>query len=226
MNKERLFSRVLPQFLISAVLVLSLAGTASSDTVELTGGQRVEGQVKQVNSVVVSVIVGGKTISFERPKVLAIYFGSFSPTQASPQPALLKEALQALKDLESVTRAGVTYADYTPRVSETKIRVDRYLGSKNADANIKRLMDEAMGLYVFAREAWSSRIRNDKGDQIYNHGKINLCPGLREYIDSRQPNPPLTIQEVREIAVWESMPALWKCASDRITDIEKTSGLE
>jgi hypothetical protein len=211
--------------LFSALVAVLLPGLACADVVEFTTGQRVEGQLKQVTAASVIIAVGGQTITFERAKVRAIYFGA-APPAAGAQPTLLKEALRALKSLQSVSRAGVIYRDYTPRVSDTKIHVDGYLESRAADQRIKKLMAEAMELYIFAGQAWNSRIRNAMGDQIYNHGTIALCPALREHLDTRQPEPPLSVEEVREIAVWNSMAYLWNCASDRITEIEKMSGVE
>ena len=114
-------------------LFIALAwAIALADVVELTTGQRVEGTFQQATPRGVSIEVGGQTITFEQEKVRAIYFGSAPAAAVPPSPA--REALLSLKALQSVTRAGIAYREYSQRVNDAKIQVDRVLDELPGDA--------------------------------------------------------------------------------------------
>ena len=100
-----------------------------ADVVELKTGQRIEGTFKQATPTGVVIEVGGQTIRFDREKVRAIYFGSAPPGQVSPaisgSTERAKRALDAVRALQSATRAGVNYREYSARVLDAKVSVDR-----------------------------------------------------------------------------------------------------
>ena len=109
-----------------AVLPLLFALSLRGDTIELKTGERIEGTFKQATSAGAVIEVGGQPISIPLEKVKAIYFGavpSASPT--APPPA--RDALDALRGLQSVVESGLTYRDYATRVLDAKVKVDRYL---------------------------------------------------------------------------------------------------
>ena len=76
----------------AAVIVLALVWprAASAEVVELTGGEWVEGRLKEVSPNGVVVEVGGQTVTFPADRVVAIYFRGTSqgaPAQpAAPSP--------------------------------------------------------------------------------------------------------------------------------------------
>src|SRR5258706_13026541 len=81
---------------VAAVVLVALAvispGAASSETVELVGGEWVVGALREATPAGVLVDVGGQTIKFPLDRVRAIYFGPPSaPTPSSltvpPPPA-------------------------------------------------------------------------------------------------------------------------------------------
>lgn len=47
----------------------------TTDVVELLSGHRIEGAVRQTDNTGIVIEVGGQTITFERDKVRAVYFG-------------------------------------------------------------------------------------------------------------------------------------------------------
>jgi hypothetical protein len=105
----------------------------------------------------VSIEVGGQTITFTRDKVRAIYFGSASNVASQPSPR--DEALRALKGVQSAVEGGISYRDYTPRVTDAKIVVDRYLDGGKSDLDAaKAPIAAAMGYYTLASNAWSVKI--------------------------------------------------------------------
>ncbi len=88
---------MLRRLAFSAAIVLALVWPrlASAEVVELSGGEWVEGRLKEVTGAGVVVEVGGQTITFPSDRVLAIYFRSTSqgapaqpaPTAPPPSPA-------------------------------------------------------------------------------------------------------------------------------------------
>ncbi len=150
--------------ILGCTLSLFAAAVALADVVELKTGERVEGTFKQGNQTRIMIQVGGQTITFERAKVRAIYFGPAPTTSSGPSP--LQEALVALKGLQSVAGAGTTYSEYGRRVHDAKIIVDRYLtGPQSEDDDLKSAVRAAMGSYVLALSVWESR--NTSAVQIY-----------------------------------------------------------
>jgi hypothetical protein len=93
-----------------AILALLFALSLRGDTIELKTGERIE--------------VAGQPITIPLEKIQAIYFGVVpSRTVAGPAPS--QEALDALKALRSVVQTGLDYRDYSQRVLDAKVKVDR-----------------------------------------------------------------------------------------------------
>ncbi len=70
------------------------------------------------------------------------------------------EAIQALQDLQAANRAGLNYDEYSRRVVDTKIKVDRYLrGVSSRSTDIYGKVSDAMGFYEYARLVWAAKIR-------------------------------------------------------------------
>jgi len=94
-----------------------------------------------------------------------------SPARPSlPKPAeeqrAEKEALTALKSLQSVTSVGVTYADYMHRVGDAKIKVDQ-AAEQIKDSKIAALIGAAMGYYKGVGSVWNAKIqRHDVGGYL------------------------------------------------------------
>ena len=204
------------------VVLLLVASPAGADVIELKTGQRIEGALKQATPASVAVEVGGQTITFEGEKVRAIYFGA-APASATP-PKLSQDALRALKGLESVTKGGVTYRDYGPRVSDAKITVDRYLQApEDSGTPAKTSLSDAMGLYVFAGAAWSARITNDTSG-IISHPMIERCPALRDKVSGMPVTGNAFADVPRGVRISFEIQTIWSCASDQLTEAEKLLG--
>ena len=136
------------------------------------------------------------------------------PSMTPQERQLAAEAVEALSALRSVTQAGLTYRDYSPRVLDTKVKVDRYLTSSASgrSADLRENVEIAMRLYVFASEAWNAKIRNE-GGLIADHPAVDLCPALRSFRDS---NP-----DSRGYSVASGVPLIWVCASDKLREAER-----
>ena len=71
------------------------------------------------------------------------------------QASTYQEALQALQGLNSVTQAGLSLAEYEPRVLDAKVVADRYLGVVDpGQARQQGAVAKALGLHLTARSWW------------------------------------------------------------------------
>ncbi len=141
------------------------------------------------------------------------------------------EALQALKALRSVTTAGVNYNEYSRRVLDAKIQVDRYTQGDGGNEEVKAKMRNAMTLYVFASEAWSLRIRRVEGSYLVFRPELELCPQLNDDMEAAVRRDREFSEEfhagrdpegdVRGRAIADSQPRLWQCASEGIAEIDQ-----
>jgi len=74
----------------------------------------------------------------------------------------IASATQALKALESATNVGITYQEYSRRLIDTRILVDRSRPGKmrrRAVLAAYRSIDRTMGIYAFAAKVWQAKIR-------------------------------------------------------------------
>lgn len=221
-----------PLILGALVLLSSITSVAHADVVELKTGQRVEGTLKQATPASVSVEVGGQTITFEGEKVRAIYFGAAPSTSAAPSSLVpSREAIKALRGLQSVTSSGVTYREYGPRLQDTKIAVDQYLQS-DTDQVARPPIQSSMNYYVLASRAWALHLQRGPSElQLAALGResaITECPALNNLIKILVPG--LTMYKTEEAKIGfaaASPPALrlfWSCAADKIAEAEKLLG--
>lgn len=211
--------------------------TAVADVIELRTGQRVEGTLKQATPVSVSVEVAGQTITFEGEKVRAIYFGAApaagSPTAESARnPAV--QALDALRAINSVVTAGVAYREYSARVLDGKVAVDKALPQVQ-DTNLKNSLSLASEFYVIVSSAWSAELTRSGSEGYAIAGRnpaLKECPAMWEQIEKAAANrrpPPRGIPETSQesfngMTVSFRKQLLWRCASDKITEAEKLLG--
>jgi len=122
-------------------------------------------------------------------------------------------ALQALRAMQSVTRAGLTYGDYRPRLLDAKVQVDRYVQTPEGLREVKMAMRQSMALYLLAGNAWSWKIRQDALEgELAGDSALPLCPEVAQAAikagggyDS-------------EYAIQNRVDILWGCASRKIDD--------
>ena len=203
-------------------LTFLFVGTlACADVLELATGERVEGKAAQANAEKVTIEVGGQTLNFERGKVRAIYFGNATTPAATPAVSAIREALKALKALESNTHAGVTYQDYVRRVADTQALVDRH---QSDTTPATQAMDDAMRYYRTASKTWEWKLTNPKDieDQwaavtvaVFSGDLASRCSHLR---DLQERTRGAERSDVKWDRVLQAIPTLWLCASERIAE--------
>lgn len=223
--------------LVAAAITILLAfgvARASADVVELKTGQRVEGTFKGADDTAVRIEIGGQVLMFKPEQVRAIYYGA-APASTSPaaSPSPRDEALKALKGLQSVAQAGTNYRDYSPRVSDAKIMVDRYLSGADSYDSAKTPIAAGMHYYVLAGSAWSSSISRSNYERVGADPAVGECEPARHVIaESKRTLPIIWRSPVGEATTVGivigagGISALWSCASDKIADAERLlSGL-
>ncbi len=181
---------------------------AAADTVELRTGERIEGSAAQVSATTISIEAGGRTLSFARAQVRAIYFGA--PTASLP--AAAREALQALEALRSALAAGVNRKEYEPRLEEARKVVDRYLnGSEAADPEFRDPIQAAMRYYLIVDEAWK-RAAHDR-TRIRSEPLLEECPGFKDLATKDALLP-----DSVSFPLGRGISVLWNCAGTKIDD--------
>lgn len=219
------------------LLVLGCAEVAGAQTVELKDGKCLDGVVTAISSRAVTIEIAGKKLPIARNEIQAIYFGA--PAAGGKQCGrggnAQFEALRVLKGLQSATRGSLSYVDFSPRVTDAKIKVDEFLGAA-PDGSARFALADAMELYVYASRAWNRRVAPPSGsnptetlikqlrtwNDIWNDPARQKCGPLTERIESRG----YTSTEDRgaEVTREESIALLFKCADDRIADAENLTG--
>lgn len=213
--------------MLPALVVLSLR----ADTIELKTGERIEGAFKQANSAGVVIEVAGQSITIPLEKVQAIYFGAVVPartTALSPS----QEAMDSLKALRSVTESGIAYRDYSQRVLDAKVKVDRYLTSPATDAAALRTgIALAMRDYEFASRAWSTSfstavgtlaVATSVGTALYGDPEISKCPAVKQFLiemAGKKGKPPNV--GVVGLVVGGRPAVIWACASAQVAQAEQ-----
>ena len=205
-------------------VLLCMTIPAAADVVELKNGQRVEGAFKSADEVSVRIEVGGQTVTFKPEQVRAIYYGAAPATSSAP--SLGTEALRALKALQSAVGGGLTYRDYGPRLTDTKIQLDRYFDSPiKDDKPVRAAMDKALQFHLLALTAWSAKISKADAAGMMTVGTsplVDECAGTREIA---QKSKSVRSGVSQEIAIglsvsFEGIPALWSCAAEKVAEAE------
>ena len=131
----------------------------------------------------------------------------------------MADALDALKSLQSVTTAGLTYREYSPRVLDAKVRVDRYLQGEGRNRAFQVQIEQAMDLYVLASAAWSSKITKEYS--LGDDARVELCPVANRLREEQSRIVDLLPRETaRGLAVAHSVSVLWDCAYERIAEMD------
>jgi hypothetical protein len=215
------------------VLIASIAA-ALGDTVEMKTGERTEGHFRQATDAGVVIEIGGQTVTFPLDKVKAIYFGSAVEMTKPPAPNASGEAMDSLKALQSIASMGVSYRDYTPKVLDAKVKVDKYMAETASQPSPSRsAIGLAMRFYELGAQAWNIKVSGNAGsmandtalgETLLNDPEITSCPGIaqmmtsfRQLLGKSKHAPPVAMYG---ILAGDQVPVFWKCASGKVTEAE------
>jgi hypothetical protein len=213
-----------------AALPSILASKLTADTIELRTGERIDGTFKQATSAGAVIEVAGQTITIPLEKVKAIYFGA-APSAGPAVPAPARDAVDALRGLQSVVESGITYRDYAARVLDAKVRVDHYLASfPNDPQELRKTIENAMREYELAGRSWNvqgdesafkSLITPDLVERCPAAGKIISGKGFKLAMDLGTLGLPDRAREQLKVDGLYAHEALWKCAIEQVAEAER-----
>jgi hypothetical protein len=213
-----------------------LGGLLTADTIELRTGARIDGKLKQVTAAVAVVEIEGSPVTFPIAKVKAIYFGSAS-VESSASGA--KTAIDAIKGLQSVVKASIAYAEYSRRVLDAQVQVDRLVNSEQGTAKLRYEVKTAMNSYNLASRAWNTKLFQkddfaglaefaEMGKSIKSFALFANCQPLQARIDflnassASSGHPANDLMTLREIGreFGDHQDLLWGCASAHVAAAE------
>jgi hypothetical protein len=141
---------------------------------------------------------------------------------AENERASVTQALSALRDLQSVSRADIPYRQYFSRVSFAKNDVVTALSSVK-DLDLKNALGEALTLHVYAAAAWQAKTLNEreKWETIGDDPAAEICPGTKRLLTVSEEPANMSRAQWRGIAIAAGLPLLWDCAAERLADIER-----
>ena len=209
---------MLGRLALSALIVLALVWprSASAEVVELSGGEWVEGKLREVTPAGVVVEVGGQTVTFAPDRVLAIYFRASSqgaPAQAapaapSPPPAASPPSLPAASPPSSPSppfKGSSPAADALQVVKSLRSAVlggmsyREYQTRVNAATNIVdrylaalpegpegESISDAMRYYALAGSAWNNQGTASRTVWLRKVDALDRCAAYQDYAKSMQ----------------------------------------
>ena len=202
--------------------ILFLPSVIWSATLQMKSGQKVEGEYLDGSSTEVRIKVGSHTLKFKISEIAAIIFDESSVSQDEFTKAA-KDVLRSLKGLAAVAEAGVTYNDYSPRVSNAKIKVNEFL-EEYKDAPMPEFSQhviDAIDYYVAASTAWNAKITKSASIPILD--PFRKCKALADALKDKLRNFPGDEHDPVFESIYysnHSMPYLWYCAKDKISQAE------
>ena len=228
---------------IETLAVLLVVTAAAADVVELKDGRRVEGTFKGASPAIVAIDVGGRTVTFEFEDVRALYFGPLEPPAPASLPASVpsavppptpgppapetpapgpdaRAALDALRALQGIVAAGVSYRDYAARVIDVRATVQTFVQNPaSGDNGLKAAMNAAISLYALGAEAWNARLRNTGYESLAANAAAELCPALgKKMMEARDQGVLKATALGTGIGVAAGLPQIWSCAAERVDE--------
>ena len=236
---------------VAVVIALASVGPrpASAEVVELSGGDWVEGTLKEVTPAGVVMEVGGQTITFSPDRVRAIYFRTPPSSPSSPPsppapvsvPAIpgpvpplttampvakgsspAADALLVVKSLRSAVLSGMTFREYQARVNAAATIVDRYLAAL-PDGPESESINDAVRYFVLAESAWNNQGAASRTVWLRKVDALDRCPAYQEFAHAMQSKgDDYYAERVKNYVVISDgvISVLWSCASEKIAEAE------
>jgi hypothetical protein len=139
---------------------------------------------------------------------------SSTPKLSAGEKRAATETLQALKALESVTEAGVTYQEYLRRLGDAKIVVNR-ASEGIKEPELKSSITTTMLYYEQIGSVWNAKIQKyDLAD--YFRSAAADCPAAKELIDKDRSE--------KYPGIWlnvSGVQTMMGCASQKLSDLSQ-----
>jgi hypothetical protein len=151
----------------------SLPAESLPVSVVLKDGQTLKGKFISANSKKLSIIVGSSSQEMNMSDIASLIFSESQTSSGantdSASTSAARDAIKAVRKLDSATSAGVTRAEYGTRLIDAKAVVDDLL-PRISEGDLKSEIDSAMREYVSAGDIWQllyninvDEIRNNRG---------------------------------------------------------------
>jgi hypothetical protein len=154
-------------------------------SVILKDGQTLKGKFVSANTKKLTIIVGSSTQDMNMSEIASLIF---SETRPSPVAAVdtgststARDAIKALRKLDSATSAGVTRTEYGTRLIDAKATVDDLL-PRIAEGDLKSEIVAAMREYVAASDAWQALYEINLDEISRGHGTAGVVHSVPKWI--------------------------------------------
>jgi hypothetical protein len=190
--------------------------------------ERIEGAFRQATAAGAVIEVAGQSITIPLEKLKAIYFG-VAPSPTAGASSVAQDALGALKAIRSVTTSGIAYRDYTQRLLDARVTVDRYLSANDsAGGAAYRAIRTAMLEYEFAGRVWLVQIDPGpdaavKAGELMPHPDFATCTPIKTMVDRAKAKDPMSYGVQILVVRTNHLPEIWACASEQITEAERVA---
>ncbi|MBI4635598.1 MAG: hypothetical protein HY727_04540 [Candidatus Rokubacteria bacterium] len=150
--------------------------------------------------------------------------GTAGPRLSESERKSVVEALQALKELQNVSRVGVPYQLYARDLSFARPALDRYLQTDGGDLELKSTFREIMALHALASSAWQAKAVNDKArwERVGEDPATEFCAPVKRILEFAEEPVNMSRAQWRGLAVAAVIPLLWECASGKAGEVERS----
>ena len=137
----------------------------------------------------------------------------------------IEHAVQALRELQSVSRVDVPYRQYFSRVSFAKGDVDRHLEAIR-DTELRSALSDTMALHVLAAAAWRAKTLNEKEkwEAVGEDPSVETCAAAKRILAITDDAPNMSRAQWRGMTLAAGVPLLWDCAAERLSEVERGLG--
>ena len=173
---------------------------------------------------------GGGYSKMRVPLVLSMLLVLFTPQLSVSADVDNRRAIDALKALRSAVEVDITLREYTTRLADAKIVVDRYLERKGGAPAPRAAVSSALSYYLAARQAWEVLLRlNDRipltyFDAIADRKLPEPCQPLRSLAETIRGRFDWVTADSRQNVLVERhgniVGVLWGCASGAIAEAD------
>jgi hypothetical protein len=184
-------------------------------TVKLKSGKDVTGKFAGANDHALMLATDSGSQEIRLSDIATIQFSAEVPVASD---ASSREAIKALRRLDSAVSVGLTYREYGTRLVDTKVAVDEQL-EKIAEGELKMEIMRAMIDYKRASEVWEMKVTQSEGF---------IRGGFMENISSyykalRRDYPEMSVEEFKSadgvsilIDIDGALSVIWRSARKHI----------
>jgi len=157
-------------------------------------------------------------------------------TAALAQTTPANDALDSLRTIQSATEIGINLRDYSTRVLDAKLKVDKYLADAPKDDAARPAIETAMRAYILAVKIWMTPSKYgppvEVAEEVMASPQLSACGIMPRLIaqataDSENWKPePLFPQMTRptpagKLRFQMTKSALWQCAAAKLEGLKK-----